>query len=89
MMNNRTFFADLPTLADILKENPGWLDEAVNTPEASRFTKFAEPSLETMRVRGGGPKYSKKGKKVIYTRRWLLEWLASGQRSSTSELTEA
>ena len=74
----------LPSLIEILQANPGWLDEAVGTPEASRITNIAEATLETMRVRGGGPVYTKRGKKVDYIRRDLFDWLTAGRRSSTS-----
>ena len=77
--------ADLPTLEEILRDYPGWLDEPVETPEASRITKFAQSSLESMRVRGGGPPFSKRGRKILYIRRDLLEWVAAGRRSSTTE----
>ena len=77
---------ELPSLAEILKENPGWLDEAVDTREASRVTNSAESSLETMRVRGGGPIFIKLGKRIVYQRRALFEWLAAGRRSSTSQV---
>ena len=75
----------LPSFAEILADNPGWLDEAVPTPEASRITGTPQPSLETMRTRGGGPIFVKRGKKVLYTRRALFEWLQAGQRTSTSD----
>ncbi len=75
----------LPSLIEILQDNPGWLDEAVGTPEASRITNTAEATLETMRVRGGGPVYTKRRKKVDYIRRDLFEWLAAGRRTSTSD----
>ena len=45
----------LPAFADILQAHPGWLDEAVPTAEASRITGEPVPTLETKRVRGGGP----------------------------------
>ncbi len=76
--------AELPPLVDILRDNPGWLDEAVDTQEASRITDTPAPSLETMRVRGGGPVFSKRGKKVDYIRRDLFDWLTAGRRTSTS-----
>lgn len=76
----------LPSLADILKDNPGWLDEAVVTREASRITGEPVPTLETKRVRGGGPVFLKLGKSVRYTRRACFEYLAARQRKSTSDL---
>ena len=76
----------LPTFADILRDNPGWLDEAVDTLEAGRITNTPVPTLETMRVRGGGPVFLKLNKRVHYTRRALFEWLAAGRRTSTSDI---
>ena len=75
----------LPELAEILKENPGWLDEAVVTAEASKITGEPVATLETKRVRGGGPEFIKLGKSVRYTRRACFEWLAAGRRRSTSD----
>ena len=75
----------LPSFDEILADNPGWLDEGVPTPEAARITGTPQPSLETMRTRGGGPVFIKRGHKVLYTRRALFEWLRAGQRTSTSD----
>ena len=79
----------LPTFADILQANPGWLDEAIDTKEASRITGVAEASLMTQRVRGGGPVFFKLGQKVIYTRRTCFEHLAARRRTSTSDTGRA
>lgn len=75
----------LPTLQEILKDNPGWLDEAVPQPEASRITGTPEKTLETKRVRGGGPPFVKLGKKVLYIRRDLFKWLATSRKASTCD----
>ncbi len=79
----------LPIFADILRDNPGWLDEAVLTAEAGRITKTPIPTLETKRVRGGGPVFLKLGKSVRYTRRACFEYLAARQRTSTSDSGQA
>ncbi len=79
----------LPSLADILQANPGWLDEAVPTVEASRITGEPVPTLETKRVRGGGPVFLKLGKSVRYTRRACFEYLAERRRTSTSDSGQA
>ena len=76
--------AALPSLADALRDNPGWLDEAVDTAEASRITGRPVATLETMRVRGGGPEFIKRGKTVRYTRRACFEWNRTGRRANTS-----
>ncbi len=79
----------LPSFADILQDNPGWLDEAVPTAEASRITGEPVPTLETKRVRGGGPVCLKLGKSVRYTRRACFEYLTARRRTSTSDSGEA
>ena len=79
----------LPSLTDILQANPGWLDEAVNTKGASRIVGVPIASLETMRVRGGGPVFLKIGQKVNYTRRACFEYLAARRRTSTSDAGQA
>lgn len=38
---------DLPTLGEILKDGPGWLDEAVDTAKASRIVGFLPCTLHT------------------------------------------
>lgn len=74
----------LPNLPEILRANPGWLDEAVDTTEASRITGRPVTTLETLRVRGGGPMFIQHGRKVTYRRRDLFDWMAAGLRTSTS-----
>ncbi len=78
----------LPTFADILKENPGWLDELVDTHGASRIVGEAVKTLETKRVRGGGPEYVKHGKLARYTRRACFVYAAVGRRRSTSDTNQ-
>ncbi len=79
----------LPSFADILQTNPGWLDEAISTAEASGITGEPVPTLETKRVRGGGPVFLKLGKSVRYTRRACFEYLAARRRTSTSDPGQA
>jgi hypothetical protein len=70
----------LPQLRDLLTQNPGWLDEAIDTEEASRITGVPVDSLVTMRSRGGGPIHIRpKGTRLVrYFRRHLYQWLLSG-----------
>lgn len=76
---------ELPPLVDILKTNPGWLDEAVTTAEASRIVGFPPSTLSTWRSRGGGPAFLKVGTAVRYQRRALFEWLAGRERANTAD----
>lgn len=59
---------------------PGWLDEFVTTSEASQITGVPEPSLVTLRSRGGGADFVKPiGTRLVrYQRRALFEWMFSG-----------
>lgn len=76
----------LPAFGEILKLNPGWLDEAVTTAEASRIVGFPPCTLHTWRSRGDGPPFLKLGaRSVRYQRRALFEWLAARQRRNTAD----
>jgi predicted DNA-binding transcriptional regulator AlpA len=76
----------LPCLAEILKDNPAWLDEAVNTAEASRITGIPVCTLHTWRSRGAGPPFLKLGSKSVrYQRRALFEWMAVHRRRNTAD----
>lgn len=66
---------ELPDLDKILEDNPGWLDEAIDTPEVSRLTGVPVCTLTTWRCRGGGPRFLKYGKSVRYRRRAVLGWM--------------
>ncbi|GAA0528019.1 hypothetical protein GCM10008941_04210 [Rhizomicrobium palustre] len=62
-----------------------WLDEAVDTAEASRITGLAVAPLSTLRSRGGGPNFIKVGQRAVrYQRRQLLQFLAERRRCNTS-----
>ena len=77
---------DLPSLSDILKDNPGWLDEAITAEAASRIVGFPACTLNTWRSRGDGPPFLKLGRhSVRYQRRALFEWLAARQRRNTDD----
>lgn len=66
-----------PSLEDILESNPGWLDEAIDTPAVAEITGLSIRTLNTWRCRGGGPRFLKLGRAVRYRRRAVLEWLAT------------
>ncbi len=66
---------ELPDLDAILEDNPGWLDEAIDTPAVSKLTGVPVCTLTTWRCRGGGPRFLKYGKSVRYRRRAVLGWM--------------
>jgi len=55
------------------------------TQEAGTYTKLSPRWLEELRVLGGGPLYLKVGKRVLYRKDHLDEWLAAFQCQSTAE----
>ena len=67
---------NFPELKNILEDNPGWLDEAIDTPSVSQLTGVPICTLTTWRCRGGGPRFMKLGKSVRYRRRTVLKWMA-------------
>lgn len=56
----------------------------LRTPEASDYTGLSVSTLTKYRVHGGGPKYYKIGRAVIYDTADLDTWLAECRRASTS-----
>ena len=86
-MDNFNAFAALPSLAEILASNPGWLDEAITEDEASRLSGVPVATLRIQRVRGRDAiPFLKFGRSVRYTRRTILENRAARVRRSTSDL---
>ena len=67
---------NFPELEEILQGNPGWLDEAIDTPSVSQLTGVPICTLTTWRSRGGGPRFLKLGKSVRYRRR-ALSWMSA------------
>ena len=72
--------ATRPSLTDALSE-PG----ALSTPLAADYVGLSPATLETMRIRGGGPLFVKLGRRVVYRRKHLDAWLDERKRTSTSD----
>jgi hypothetical protein len=53
--------------------------------EAAQFTRLSPRTLERMRLTGAGPKYTKAGRRVIYSRQVIEEWLQQRTFKSTSD----
>ena len=56
---------NIPSLAEAMQSNPLYLDVAIDTREASEIIGTPTATLETLRTRGGGPVYSKRGGRVF------------------------
>jgi excisionase family DNA binding protein len=57
--------------------------------EAARYLGISASTLSKLRVFGGGPKFHKLGRRVVYDTRDLDQWFEARQRSSTSDSGEA
>jgi excisionase family DNA binding protein len=57
----------------------------LNQREVAEYLRLSERTLERWRVCGGGPAFTKLGKRVLYREPDLLEWIASHVVHSTSE----
>jgi len=55
------------------------------TPEAARRAGYAPSTFEKLRCYGGGPRYSKRLRKVVYHDDDVDAWLREGSVASTSE----
>lgn len=58
---------------------------ALRTSDAAEYCGSSASTFEKLRLTGGGPVYSKLGRRVVYRVEDLDAWLASNRRRSTSE----
>ncbi|WP_198353945.1 helix-turn-helix transcriptional regulator [Sphingomonas sp. MA1305] len=72
--------------AERIIELPAGCAPALNTAQASTYTGLAEKTLETLRTRGGGPRFVKYGRKAVrYLKPDLDAFMAERTVGSTSE----
>jgi hypothetical protein len=59
----------------------------INTAEAAEILHLRPITLDIKRIEGGGPRYFRPAgsRKVLYSERDVLAYLASGARTSTSQ----
>ena len=60
-----------------------------DTPGAAKLLGLSPKTLERWRLEGGGPKYRKFGKRVMYAETDLSEWAEGQTRTSTSDTGQA
>ncbi len=58
-----------------------------DTAGAADYLSLGKSTLEKFRIFGGGPAFSKIGKKVLYDAADLDAWFAAHRRTSISEST--
>jgi hypothetical protein len=59
--------------------------DRMDTAQAAIYTGLTQSTLNKRRVYGGGPRFIKAGRRVVYDVQDLDVWLHSMKRSSTSE----
>ena len=59
--------------------------QMLNTEKAATYCGSSASTFEKLRLTGGGPIYSKIGRRVVYRIDDLDAWLASNRRRSTSD----
>lgn len=78
-------FPDLPTIRDIIKNDPDYLDAFLDTPESGDFLGYGSDHMKLMRKRGTGPRFVKLPSGAIrYTRRWLFQYIWSGGKHGST-----
>lgn len=57
----------------------------VDTLRAADMLGISARTLQRMRLTGDGPQYAKAGRRVLYRKDWLEQWLLSRSFRSTAE----
>ena len=57
----------------------------LRTPEAAEYCGSSPSTFEKLRLAGGGPRYIKIGRRVVYDPADLDAWLADKRKRSTSD----
>ena len=61
------------------------ISRLLNTHEAATYCGSSASTFEKLRLTGGGPVYSKIGRRVVYRLADLDAWLDARRRTSTSD----
>ena len=57
----------------------------LTVPEAARYIPLAKGTLDNLRSAGGGPRFVKLGRKILYDTRDLDQWLEDHKQNSTAD----
>jgi predicted DNA-binding transcriptional regulator AlpA len=66
--------------------HPAEFRKRLDTRQAADHVGLSKSTLDKMRVYGGGPPFSKLGRRVVYDSGDLDAWLDANRRASTSDL---
>lgn len=59
--------------------------EILTSAEAAEYLRLSRSTLAKMRLSGGGPVFTKLGRRVVYEMGDLEAWVLANKHSSTSE----
>jgi excisionase family DNA binding protein len=65
---------------------PGHTKSRLTVKQAAEYIGIAKSTLDKMRVAGGGPRFIKIGKRVLYDKADLDAWIEAQKRRSTADL---
>ena len=57
----------------------------LTTKEAAAYVPCAKGTLDNLRTAGGGPRFVKLGRKILYDVRDLDDWIEAHKQASTSD----
>jgi predicted DNA-binding transcriptional regulator AlpA len=63
-------------------------DTYLTQTEAAQLTRLSPRTLERMRLNGTGPRYTKAGRRVIYSRQAIEDWLTARTYRSTLDAAQ-
>ena len=72
----------------MVSESPQSASPFLDTPQAAEFLKISPRTLEKQRVVGGGPRFRKFGRRVLYALTDLQAWADERSYANTSEVQE-
>jgi hypothetical protein len=61
------------------------IPQMLSTADAAERCSLGKSTLEKLRLTGGGPRFIKLGRRVIYHPNDLDDWLIAHRRNSTSD----
>ena len=71
-------------------DDPDYWYALINEKAAAEFLGLTDRTMQALRQRGGGPKYTALSSRCLrYTRCWLREWAEARARTSTSDPGQA
>jgi predicted DNA-binding transcriptional regulator AlpA len=71
-----------------ITNDPKTTHRRLTTKEAGDYVRVSRSALEGLRVKGGGPRFIKLGKKVLYDKAALATWIEDHKQASTADLPE-